>query len=304
MFEFTEDQEKVFEIFDALIDEGESVWEVIQACEALRKRCNRAFPNIEGMSKIHSAMLLYGFNDFSYTPSILDLHKIVYVDEYFDVQICREGYSELLALCNIEESTLNRLLKDVIHEVKLEAVSELVMSYGPDEISYKLLEEYNKLRAFIHTEYKSMDDFRNTFGIDNSFNAYTRDYSRALTLIDLGKEFERILSETCFKGYHNTSFINGCVPDFVLGDMWVDAKLAKGTALQSSVTTIPKYLEHVDDLTIVYALEDDSDISNVESEFNVHFKHVSEFYDQLNNEVIKEIETFIERAEIVKGLIL
>lgn len=61
-----------------------------------------------------------------------------------------------------------------------------------------------------------------------------------------------------------------------------------------------KYLRYVDSLKVVYAYHDDSCVEDIKEIKEVEFVHVSEFYDEMQPNVVKEFKELIEHVGILK----
>lgn len=306
MLMITERQEDIFKLFDEVIDRGDCVKSFISNNEAIRKRINRNFHNLEGRSKVDTAMYMYGFDDFSGTPTPIEIQRSIYITDEYTVEIDAAKFIELKSIYNISENDLRRLFRPYLQKLKLDSLDIFISSIDADEFSYSLLRGFSELRYATSIHFSSMDELRSLYNIDIRLRNYSRDYSKFNLFTSLGNEFESILRKLDFIGgsdgcKHNPK-IGNCRPDFVVGNSWIDAKLSKSTALNYGDETIRKYTKHTDDLTIVYALDDGVDVSNIEREYNVTFKHVSEYYDNASEEAIAEVKEFIKKASSIKGV--
>lgn len=70
-----------------------------------------------------------------------------------------------------------------------------------------------------------------------------------------GYQFEGIVGEILDElgiPYQRGIKINGCVPDFVTPDGWIDAKLSRWSIAMPDNDTVPRYEKECDALTIIY----------------------------------------------------
>src|SRR5699024_7438436 len=113
--------------------DSRDVWDVIQNDEALRKRVNRAFCNLGSRSKAETALYLYGFNDFEYVPSKVELSRCWSVSKE---GVCFESgyFRELLSVSNLPKKDLLNLVEGV----KGEAINE----YISDFLTYEAGEKF------------------------------------------------------------------------------------------------------------------------------------------------------------------
>lgn len=300
VMDFTLGQEKIFKIFDEIINQGGIVWEEIQSNQALRKRINREFSSVNGMSKTESALFLYGFNDFCSVPTILELKRCWEVVDW-EVRLNKEYFNELLGVYNINEEYLMKLVNEHKEEVVLNLLSEFALNHPDkfyDEYFKKL--KHHSLRYFIYKKFGDFSKARAFFGVPDELTLIDRPY--LLKLSSLGREFEGLLEKWLFEDLDRQVNIDDCRPDFVDGSLWIDAKLSKSTAFYSGVETIPKYSEKVEKVLIIYAVDDMLGIPTLPE--NVEIKHISEFYEEIEKEGVEEINEFIKRVEFIKGISL
>lgn len=99
-----------------------------------------------------------------------------------------------------------------------------------------------------------------------------------------GHVFENVLAEIFTEiGYkfERTPEINGCHPDFVMGNHWIDAKLSEWTVHLADCETIKKYRPHCEKLTIVYLRGKSSKTLEYRKESDFTLMHISELLKQL-----------------------
>lgn len=300
MFEFTKGQESVFEIFDELIDNGTDVWDEVQSNEALRKRINRNFECVEGRTKTESALFLYGFIDFKYIPSSLELKRCWIVNNS-GVELNQNEVRHLQSVCNLEFDEVLSMAREFKDEAIAEYVFDALSRTEPTRVKYSLIRDEfpSFVRHFLEVNKVTMVDIRRFLGID--FEMILYEYPNHLDLCALGREFEHLLGKYVFKESDKQVLIDDCRPDFISEGRWIDAKLSRSTAFDSRCKTVEKYLGKTDKLTIVYAVDDEHPRY---PDNNVDFVHVSEFYSSLHQDAIDEFENLISRAGNIKGISL
>jgi len=185
-------------------------------------------------------------------------------------------------------------LKETKLLAKFEAIERFVMSVDPTLITNDLLDTKRHIKMYIYQCFGNYGNFRKHYGIYTIF----MDNCGAATFMSDGYEFERLLGEVLGEVFSHdeiqrTPWIGDCRPDFVIGSKWFDAKLCRSTALYSNCTTISKYREYTDDLTIVYAVHD-TRAKNRKAKFIC----VKEFYPYISNDLRIKCEDFI--AEVLR----
>lgn len=98
----------------------------------------------------------------------------------------------------------------------------------------------------------SYDDFRTDTTLASFFGRELEDVFESI-LIDLKQDYVRQPS------------VNGCHPDFVVGDTWYDAKLSEWTISLADCGTVKKYEPHCKELVIVF-LRGNTDLNKSLSE--------------------------------------
>lgn len=99
-----------------------------------------------------------------------------------------------------------------------------------------------------------------------------------------GHVFENVLAEIFTELGHKferTPEINGCHPDFVMGNHWIDAKLSEWTVHLADCETVKKYRPHCEKLTIVYLRGKSKKTMEYRKESDFTLMHVSELLKQL-----------------------
>lgn len=292
--------ERFFGIIDNLIDGGVvDIIKEVRSDVALRRRAQRLFPSDGDKSSTTLALEAYGFSFDECLPSKDELRSCWSISDSYEVIIDTEKVDELSALSNLSPPELIGHLREVREEVVKEAVSYFVSDTSPELISYKTLREFPHIRSYVVQYFGGITNFREELNLDGRLVFYNNN-SKVSTYARLGAEFEELLEGRVFSPEVSQIQHKDCRPDFIVDGSWIDAKLSRSTALDSRSDTISKYLRHTDKLTIIYAFDDGADTSAVEEEFNVEFKHISEFYEDLSAEAIDEFETFIKRVSTIK----
>src|SRR5690606_26093825 len=111
----------------------------------------------------------------------------------------------------------------------------------------------------------------------------------------LGLEFQALVKEVYDEitlARTEQTRIEDCIPDFISGFTWLDAKLSKSTA---TVDNIRKYRKHTDWLIIVYAIDDGAKPID-----GAIYAQVSEYYPLNTGELKRRIDAFIRKAMEVR----
>lgn len=297
--EFSQAQEDIFKIFDEIIDSGGDVWCEIQNDETLRKRVYRAFKGNSDLSSTKAALYSYGFNDYTYEPTLLELKRCldvtvegVFVNEY--------RVHELEAVTNMSKEFLLTL----INRHKYEAFDEFVSNYISDLNSFllsytDLRDEHPRVFSYVANRYGNSRNFYNVFGINPMLIYYHAKTGMNLLAI-LGVIFEELVRAVLFPNESYQVVYKDCRPDFVINGNWVEIKLSKGTVVSQGDKSISKYLKYVDSFKVIYAIEDDSDVSFYEEEGFLEFIHISEYYKLMTKEEVRMFQEFIENASEYK----
>lgn len=293
-------QEKVFEIFDRVIDEGGDVWRAVQDNEALRRRVGRVFNNIGGRSKNQSALYLYGFDDFYYPITPIEYQRCWEVSDK-GVFINKEYVRELSALSN-------QSVKDILLEAnkfKKDAYEEFISIYAHSDDSYtttltSFKDKFPHVYNYIRSEHNKAHAFYDYFNINPLLTYYNVSHNRNL-LTSLGILFEELVRVHILPDAEYQTEYKDCRPDFIINGKWVDIKLSKSTVLANGDMTIKKYLNHVNSFEVIYAVEDAGDVSFYEDNGFIKFTHVSKFYNNLDDEVILMFDEFISNASNFKN---
>lgn len=292
--------ERFFKHLDNLIDDDvDDLVTLVRSDEALRKRCYRLFPPTDEKSSTRLALEAYGFSFNTYKPSEIELESCLFIGDDYEVSIDKLRFNELLSICNLRECELSRILRPYIKNMRFIALSEFVRSHSPEEVSYKNLKAFPNLLHTISV-LGGMDSFRKLYSIDKKLSLYELDSKEWIYILH-GLEFESLLRKHLFKDLDYQKRYRDAIPDFVDGDVWIDAKLSKSTALNSNDNTIDKYLKYVNKLKIIYLFDDGADVSSITDDSDVCFEHVSEYYKDLSDSSIEVFEDLIYRVGILKG---
>lgn len=292
-------KEQFYRIIDDLIDEGADVIkEVRRSGGGLRKRAQRLFPPKDGKSSTEIALESYGFSFDRTTPSVSELEDCWKITDSYEVVVDERMFSEILSIYNISPRELRVLCQEVKKDVIFDCLSSFVSETSPEQLSYSFIkEEFPHIRSYIINYFDKFQDFRDAFGIDYRLIFYNNPGKRWIYIYN-GHEFERLLEKHLFGTRFAQVEYKDCRPDFIINGKWIDAKLSKSTALNRFDDTIDKYMKHTDGLTIIYAIDDEADCSEID---NVEFKHISDYYEVMRREAVTEFEDFIERVSAVKG---
>lgn len=307
-------RERVFSRIDEIIDrklcdvgtKTLSLTTYINAYDsALRRACLRHFGSLE------NALKEYGYVDDYYYISkkeiINYLYEIHHISEDYLMKFDHELFLNLISLlkdANYDDVDIRRILRQAISELLDESLSKLVFEVDPDDL-WKYWKdgkkENRKLNNRIVKKYGSIAEFYRAFNINKKLlSGYS--FKGRKILMEMGLEFERLMKsvfEEIGISYTYQSRVGKCIPDFILEDCWVDAKLSKSTALNNGVNTIEKYRRHTDALTIIYAIDDESNVSSYEHLAN--FVCVTEYYPFLSAETQRKIDDFISKVKRIKN---
>ena len=121
---------------------------------------------------------------------------------------------------------------------------------------------------------------------------------RNKALMKLGRIFESLVGEVLaelFTEVQPHPHIDNCIPDFVVGETWYDAKLSRSTVFSPGCETIDKYRKHTDYLVIIYALHDTDS-----SDDRAKFVHINELRPLVTPRIQRKIDAFIRKATEVR----
>lgn len=178
-----------------------------------------------------------------------------------------------------------------------DAIGEFVHQYDPDEITIELLKSYRHIEQYSYKIFGSLPEMYKYFGIDKTAVEYSMN-KRTRACASWGHLFEELVAEVFSElnyRYERRRRINDCVPDFIVGDSWYDAKLSRNTAFNSSCQTIEKYRKHTDYLTIIYALHDTE-----KDDERATFVHITEIKPLVSPHLQRKIDAFIRKASEVR----
>lgn len=300
-------KERVFEIFDELIDtdasNGQSFLKYInRELPSLRKRCIRTFGSMK------AALTEYGF--------ILESEEELELPKLFDFlcgcfEVAEDGRirvdfeqfldksNELTALGYVVNRT--KIIKQMEEALELDRIEAFIRKYNERacEILDSTGKKYpeNQINTIIEKYYKVRKNVYKTYKV-NPFMITSASFVRLRELMKLGSEFEDIVYEVLAEisnGVDRYFILEDCRPDFVIGEKWYDAKLARKTALDTRSSTIDKYTKHTDYLTIIYAIDD-----TTATDSRANFVHITEYYPYISVELQRKIDAFIRKATEVK----
>ena len=299
--EFTEAQERIFAIFDDLVDADVDVFAEISSNVALRRRIGRNFTSVEGLSKSKSALHLYGFTEMGllrYTPSKADLDNCFEIDDKYKVVFDEEFAQHIANVTGNSISEIRSLTHgDIKKQWELDALGEFVRDHDDDFLSlYQSYRDHNHIRYYFRCHFGKVREFRKAFGIDFRLHPWNSRTGVASAIQD-GFRFEALVKR-CFDAVgteiRTDCRIDNCRPDFVAADShWLDAKLSKSTSFSGS-ETIEKYTKHADFLTLIYAIDDMPDDRVPDIDDNVSLVHVLDYFEDLPDDLAAEIQRFID----------
>lgn len=306
MQKINEKQERIFEIFDDIIDKDIDLYDHIQKDNSLRTRIARNFKNNLGKSAISEALRLYGFTGFEEptTPSHLDLYRCFDCeDESYVIKFDEDFVNHLSVVHNLPTNKVKALAKERwLKEIKLEILIKFVSHNEEDFLANPYTYKDNtRIRGYFRSVFGDICTFRSAFGIDKMLNP-NRTMQGHYYYIEAGKRFEGLIKR-CFDAM-NTEVdvqisVENCRPDFVLNDGWMDAKLSKSTTFFGS-DTIKKYTKHTDALTIIYAIEDVKDESLPLLPPGVDLIHILDYFGDLPADLRDDIKLFISEVKLMK----
>ena len=175
-----------------------------------------------------------------------------------------------------------------------DAIGEFIRQYDLDEITIELLKRNRHIETYSYEVFGSLLEMYRFYGIDKTAVEYAMSSRRNATAA-LGHEFQALVKEIYDEitlARSEQTRIEDCIPDFISGFTWLDAKLSKSTA---KTATIQKYRKYTDWLIIIYAIDDRSKPID-----GAIYKHVSEYYQYISDELQRKIDAFIRKATEVK----
>lgn len=306
MYKINDKQERIFEIFDDIIEKDIDLHDYISKNNSLRTRIGRNFKNDLGNTAVNEALRMYGFTGFneSTKPSRLDLYRCFDCNEVtYEIKFDEDFVNHISTIHNTSPNEVKSLAKtEWLDEIRLEMLSKFVANNDEDFLAnpytYK---ENSRIRGYFRCIFGDINTFREAFGINKMLNP-NRTMQGHYYYIEAGKRFEEIIKR-CFDANQTEVYkqvsIGNCRPDFVLGDSWMDAKLSKSTTFYGS-KTIEKYTKHTDALTIIYAIEDVRDESIPLLPQGVDLIHVLDYFSDLPQGLQDEIKVFISEVRLMK----
>lgn len=299
--EFTSGQEKIFQMFDDLIDAEIDLIKHIGDNVTLRRRVSRNFNSIGTLSKTKSALHIYGFTELglhTQEPSNADLVNCFHIGEHYKVEYDIEFAQHLANTSGISLQEVYAITHGEVKEQwELDALDEFVRDHDDDFLSlYSNIIKYRHINTYIRKRFNVQSDFRKAFGIDFRLHpAHTRIGVQAD--IQDGHRFERLV-ERCFVASGEDVMTDyrhaNCRPDFVTSNNhWIDAKLSKSTSFSGS-ETIEKYTKHADYLTLIYAIDDIEDEEVPHIEDNVNLIHILDYFNELPDDLLEDVQRFID----------
>lgn len=298
-------RDKIFEIFSELEDSGVDLPSYIRSNEALRKRVNRNFDNVHNLSKIDSALFLYGYVDLvnnSTDINYYDLLDCLYHSEE-GISYSIDKVKNLVALTTVPEDVLISKVEKIIDSHKIEKVAEDIIESDFEKSFSQVIDGDRSIEVTVNNSYGSVLEFYKAFGIDERIIYANNSFSRFRYLVYLGKKLEGLVYKYIFPNQPYQVPYKDCVPDFIIDGEWLDVKLSKGTALDSRDSTLNKYLKYRDQIIILYLIDDGADVSFYEDNGYAKFIPISSYYEDLSKDIINIFEDFREEVELFKGAI-
>jgi len=292
------DQQKAcLEILDSLVEKGVDITNLSKELprkeyNAVRKRITRAFGSVQ------TALKEFGLYETNGNPCEYELYRCFSINEIYKISKNEYEINNLRNLYNLSEFEFYRISKEVIFELKKDALDEFYRNEFPDNIKTSTIRnEFPHIWNYIRTIYGNIGNFMKFYGTPSHiFVEYDYDRYNGKAIKD-GYIFEGIVSDVfraIFDNVKSQVIIEDCRPDFVVGGDWYDAKLTLGTVFHQRGTTLKKYLKHTKKLTIVYAK---GKCRPFESD-GARFIHISEYYNDLKilgrDDLIERCETFLK----------
>jgi len=304
----TNNQLSVFELLESVEDSGIDLERYIRDSETIRKRINRNFSNIGELSKVDSALYLFGYLDVRgiHSGKVSDyelLDCIEYINEVPDISPYK--IKELSTLTSNPIKDLVRRLRVLMEDLVLDAVADIIYKSS----GRLTMEDFKKIeggRYFEGLSYKRFGgtlNFYESYGIDVKLFYLSKEYSRINYLFYLGIEFERLVRKWVFPNAPYQVVYKDCIPDFIIDGRWTDIKLSKSTVFLPMDNTINKYLKYVDKLTIIYALEDEVPDDFYEDYGFIELISIESFYGSLPSYAVSELEELKRSASEFKEAI-
>lgn len=290
-------QKSCIKLLDELVERGVDITNLGKELpkneyHRVRKRMYRAFGTGE------NALKAFGLYDINGEPSDYELYRCFYIDDNYEVKENAHEISLVSDIYYLNELDFRRLYRPILKEVRRDALDEFYRNEFPDKIKSTIIEsdEFSHIWNYIRQIYGNIGNFMDAYGtplyifVDYNYDKYNGE------AIKDGHTFEVVAEDVLKAIYANiqcqVSF-EGCRPDFVLGDKWLDAKLSRHSPFHPRSTMLERYLKHTDDLTIIYA----RDKREPYTQENVKFVHISEYYPELEKlgrrELIDRCESFL-----------
>ncbi|MCY9008322.1 hypothetical protein MOE50_04810 [Bacillus inaquosorum] len=299
------EQEKALELLDDLIDAGIDVTKLRKELDGNKKfKYNSVKEKLRrGFGSIENALKAYGLHDPICSPTRLELERCLYIAEDYRIAENKHKSDELKELYNISDIQFKKYIQDIKPDLEIEALEVYVEDTFPEGVRRDYIRE-NKLwhiETYIRKYFSgSAKQLCEEWGLSYEiFNySFRSAHPHCRFYLSKGFEFERLVSKALKLLYPDSvevqKIVGNCRPDFVIsGKNWVDAKLSKGTVYGPGVKTIKKYLEHTDNLTIIYA-RDDECINETEGvTFLSACQLISDLRKKGRYEVAAEMEDFL-----------
>lgn len=306
----TSKKEKVFEIFDEIIDSDKTgdltlKQYIIREDQALRQRCFRAFGSVS------KALEEYGMTDEKPSTELSFERLYDFIGHTFEVKedgrviIDFETFlrkiTELQAMgYNVDSKRTIREIESFLAMDRIEAFMRLYNENANAILDMRKGRRYpeNQIITLVEKHYPDRTALYRTYRVNRYLLNGGKNFVRIRSLMDLGHDFELLVEEVLTEVFGDIQVkpvIEGNIPDFVFGGTWFDAKLSRSTSLAPGCRTIQKYRRHTDKLTIIYALHDTD-----HSDSRATFVHISEYYPLISTHLQRKIDAFIRKASEVR----
>lgn len=303
-------KEKIFDTFDEIIDldlTGDLTLKqyINRVNKPLQQRCISAFGSVSialeeyGMTDEFPSIELSFERLFDYlghTFEVTEDGRIVIDFETFLSKI-----NELLAMGYSVDS--QKALREIETYLEMDRV-EAFMVLNNDEANVILDERKerkypeNQMVTLTEKHYPNRLSLYKTYGLHPLMLNGGLGMVRNKALMKLGRIFESLVGEVLaelFTEVQPHPHIDNCIPDFVVGETWYDAKLSRSTVFGPGCDTIDKYRKHTDYLVIIYALHDTD-----RSDDRAKFVHINELRPLVSPKLQRKIDAFIRKATEVR----
>jgi len=283
---------------------GDNVVAYVNRNSGKKKSASRYFGSVKQALKEYGFYELDG-HDWNDKQIMFHFENSTQIDIYgrlvFDTAFFLIKYDQYVALGgSLSESQIKQKLNSLLEDDRLQAFFD---SFGVDAfhwIDYRPRADRPKEFAEIAYVIRNRDmdryDLAKLFGIRyRAYSTLNSTKQKRREVQQLGLEFQALVKDIYDEitlARTEQTRIEDCIPDFISGFTWLDAKLSKSTA---TVANIRKYRKHTDWLIIVYAIDDGAKPID-----GAIYTHVSEYYPLITDELKRKIDAFIRKATEVR----